>query len=133
MIIPIKNELQMESLTPEDVAFFKESLLNQLDELLSAAEKTVGLLVKSDSQMADPLDQASIDNERNYTLRIRSRESHLIRKIKTTLEKIDDGTFGICEECDEDIGLARLKARPVTAYCIQCKTKMEAVEKVSGF
>ncbi len=133
MLIPIKGDPPMENLQPEDVAFFKVLLSKQLDELLNTAEKTVGLLVQSDNQSADPLDRASLDNERNYTLRIRDRESHLIKKIKTTLAKIEDGSFGICEGCDEEIGLARLKARPVTAYCIQCKTKMEAFEKVSGF
>ena len=133
MLIPTKSESQMENLTPEDVAMFKKILTDQLYELLTNAEKTVGLLVQSDTQSADPLDRASLDSDRNYTLRIRSRESHLIKKIKTTLSKIEDGSFGICEECEEQIGLARLQARPVTAYCIQCKTKMEAFEKVSGF
>lgn len=133
MLIHIKSELDMENLTPENVAHIKEMLTKQLNELLTTAEQTVGQLIKSDTQLADPLDRASLDNDRNYTLRIRSRESHLIKKIKTTLSKIEDGSFGICDECEEQIGLARLYARPVTAYCIQCKTKMEAFEKVSGF
>lgn len=133
MVSQIPNDTPIERLLPEDIDFFRELLSQQLNELLTAAEKTVGLLIQSDNQRADPLDQASLDNDRNYTLRIRDRESHLIKKIKATLAKIEDGTFGICEECEEQIGLARLKARPVTAYCIQCKTKMEAFEKVSGF
>lgn len=133
MISQIPNNTPTERLLPEDIDFFRELLSQQLNELLTTAEKTVGLLIQSDNQRADPLDQASLDNDRNYTLRIRDRESHLIKKIKATLAKIEDGTFGICEECEEQIGLARLKARPVTAYCIQCKTKMEAFEKVSGF
>lgn len=123
----------MEILLPEDKAFFKELLTQQLNELLTTAEKTVGSLVLSEVQAADPLDQASLDNDRNYTLRIRDRESHLIKKIKTALAKIDDGSFGICDRCGEDITLARLKARPVTSYCIRCKTQLEAFEKVSGF
>lgn len=123
----------METMSPEDLAYFKTMLTQQLESLLTAAEKTVGLLVQSDGQTADPLDRAALDNERNYTFRIRDRESHLIRKIKTTLEKIEDGSFGICDRCGDEITLARLKARPVTSYCIQCKTQMEAFEKVSGF
>lgn len=133
MVSHVPNNSSVEHLTPEDIDLFKELLSQQLNELLNTAEKTVGLLIQSDNQRADPLDQASLDNDRNYTLRIRDRESHLIKKIKATLAKIEEGTFGICEECEEQIGLARLKARPVTAYCIQCKTKMEAFEKVSGF
>lgn len=119
-------------LQPQDIEFFKELLSRQLDELLIRAEKTVGELIRNGDFSADIIDQASSDIGRNYTLRICDRESRLIRKIKTALTKIEDGTFGICESCDEEIGVERLKARPVTAYCIRCKTKMEAFEKVSG-
>jgi RNA polymerase-binding transcription factor len=119
-------------LQPEDINFFKELLNKQLDELLTRAEKTVAQLVRNDDLSADIVDQASSDIDRNYTLRICDRESRLIGKIKTALAKIEEGTFGICESCDEEIGIERLKARPVTAYCIRCKTHMEAFEKVSG-
>jgi DnaK suppressor protein len=123
----------MESLQPQDIAFFKESLNQQLHQLLDSAEKTVNTLLQSGEWAADPLDQAAMENDRNYTLRIRDRESHLIKKIAAALSKIEDGSFGICESCGDDIGVARLKARPVTAYCIRCKTQMEAFEKVAGF
>lgn len=123
----------MEILQPDEMAYFKQLLTQQLDDLLNAAERTVGSLVKSDSQAADPLDQAALDTDRNTTYRIRDRESRLIRKIKTALSKIEDGSFGICDRCGEEITVARLKARPVTSYCIRCKTQMEAFEKVSGF
>jgi DnaK suppressor protein len=119
-------------LQPQDIEFFKELLSSQLDELLVRAEKAVGELIRNSDLSADIVDQASSDIGRNYTLRICDRESRLIRKIKTALAKIEDGTFGICESCDEEIGFERLRARPVTAYCIRCKTKMEAFEKVSG-
>lgn len=123
----------MEALQPEDIAFFRELLTQQLNELLTMAEKTVNTLVQSGEWAADPLDQAAMESDRNYTLRIRDRESHLIKKITEALAKIDDGTFGICESCGDEIALARLKARPVTCYCIRCKTQMEAFEKVAGF
>jgi DnaK suppressor protein len=119
-------------LQPEEIAYFKELLSRQLDELLTRAEKTVAQLVRDDDLSADIVDQAASDIDRNYTLRICDRESRLIGKIKTALAKIEEGTFGICESCDEQIGIERLKARPVTAYCIRCKTHMEAFEKVSG-
>ena len=133
MLTLMTSDEPMDSLSSEDVAFFKETLTRQLDELLTIAEKTVGFLVQNGTQSADPLDRAGMDTERNYMLRIRDRESHLIKKIKKTLMKIEDGSFGICEECDGEISLARLKARAVTSYCIECKTKMEALEKASGF
>ena len=119
-------------LQPEDIGQFKELLSRQLDDLLTRAVKTVAQLVRDGDLSADIVDQASSDIDRNYTLRICDRESRLIGKIKTALAKIDEGTFGICESCDEEIGIERLKARPVTAYCIRCKTQMEAFEKVSG-
>jgi len=122
----------MPQLQQEQIDFFKNMLNQQLDDLLTRAERTVAQLVRNGDLSADILDQASSDIDRNYTLRICDRESRLIRKIKTALAKIEEGTFGICESCEEEIGLERLKARPVTAYCIRCKTQMEAFEKVSG-
>ncbi len=119
----------VEPLSQQDLDFFKELLIQQLDELLEQAKKTVGVLIKDGNSSSDPLDQVSEAMGRDYTLRIRDREYRLIQKIKTALEKIQEGTFGICENCEEDISFARLKARPVTAYCIHCKSKLEAMEK----
>jgi DnaK suppressor protein len=65
-------------------------------------------------------------------LRIRDRENKLIKKIKKALDRIETGTFGACEKCGEDITLKRLKARPVTTQCIDCKTQEEAFEKALG-
>jgi DnaK suppressor protein len=75
------------------------------------------------------LDRASFESERGFMLRIRDRESKLIRKIQRALENLGNGGFGICEMCDEEIAIERLKARPVTTHCIKCKTKMEALER----
>jgi DnaK suppressor protein len=80
----------------------------------------------------DPTDRASLEADRNFMLRIRDREHKLIKKIKKALERIDNGTFGICESCGEEIGIERLKARPVTSQCIECKSKEEALEKALG-
>jgi DnaK suppressor protein len=65
-------------------------------------------------------------------LRLRDRDRKLIRKIEEALERIEDGTFGICEECGEEIGIPRLKARPVTTLCIKCKSKQEEEEALLG-
>jgi len=80
----------------------------------------------------DPTDRASLESERNFELRIRDRERKLIGKIKDALDRIEDGSFGICDDCGEDIGEERLKARPVTTLCIDCKTKQEKDERVKG-
>lgn len=111
---------------------FKNDLEQRLEELLLRAEFTVKLLSKDDNTASDPLDRATLDSGRTETLRYRERESRLIRKIKTTLQKIEDGDFGICEGCGSDIPLLRLMARPVTAYCIRCKTLMEDRERAVG-
>jgi len=80
----------------------------------------------------DPTDRASMESDRNFTLRIRDRERKLIAKIREALERIEDGTFGHCEMCDDEISIERLKARPVTTLCIECKRRQEAQEKARG-
>ena len=116
-----------------ELEYFKDVLTRQMYLLLDQADHSIVSLMDMDSQSPDPLDRATFESGRNYELRIRDRESRLIRKIKTSLEDIANGTYGICESCGEDISIARLKARPVARHCITCKRKMEAFEKVAGF
>ncbi len=122
----------MSQLGLSEIEAFRQLLEHQLSELIHRAEETVHSLSREGESSADPLDRATMDSGRENNLRFRERESRLIRKIKTTLQKMDDGVYGICESCGDDIPIARLRARPVTAYCIQCKTKMENWEKVIG-
>ncbi len=112
--------------------YFRKLLQDKLNELLGEADKTLEEMTTSDSQVADPADRATIESDRSFELRIRDRERKLIRKIKTALERIDEGTYGICEECGEEIGIKRLEARPVTTMCIECKSKQEKEEKIKG-
>jgi DnaK suppressor protein len=116
----------------KDVEHFKAFLTDRLEELLSQADDTVSGMTAQKENFPDPTDRASLEADRNFMLRIRDRESKLIKKIKKTLDRIENGTFGICETCGEDISEKRLKARPVTAQCIDCKTKEEAFEKSLG-
>ncbi|MDY6832317.1 MAG: RNA polymerase-binding protein DksA [Thermodesulfobacteriota bacterium] len=116
----------------KDVDYFKELLTKRLNELLEQADGTVSDMTSDEETFPDPTDRASHESERNFTLRIRDREHKLIKKIKKALERIENGTFGICETCEEEIGVERLKARPVTTQCIKCKTKEEEMEKVLG-
>ena len=116
----------------KDIQYFKELLENQLQELLAQADDTVSGMTIPKENFPDPTDRASLEADRNFMLRIRDREHKLIKKIKLALERIDGGTFGICESCGEEISVARLKARPVTTQCIDCKTKEEALEKALG-
>jgi len=116
----------------EDVDFFKEQLKIQLEELLSQADETVSGMNSPKENFPDPTDRASLESDRNFMLRIRDRESKLIVKVKKALARIETDTFGICESCGEDISFNRLKARPVTTQCIDCKTKEENLENALG-
>ena len=116
----------------KDLEFFKHLLTQWLEELLNRADDTVEELLDSQENLADPLDRVSVESERIWTLRIRDRESFLIKKIRHSLEDIENGEYGICKDCGEDISIERLKARPVTSFCIRCKTKRESVERLTG-
>jgi DnaK suppressor protein len=116
----------------KDIDYFKEFLNDRLEELLSHADNTVSGMTAPKENFPDPTDRASLESDRNFMLRIRDRENKLIKKIKKALDRIENGTFGICEKCGEDISVKRLKARPVTTHCIDCKTKEEAFEKALG-
>ena len=116
----------------KDVKYFKDLLNHQLEDLLSQANDTVSGMTTPKENFPDPTDRASLESDRNFLLRIRDRESKLIKKIKKTLVRIENDTFGLCEKCGEEITLKRLKARPVTTQCIECKTKEEALEKALG-
>ncbi|MGD8980373.1 MAG: RNA polymerase-binding protein DksA [Desulfobacterales bacterium] len=116
----------------KDIDYFKEFLNDRLEELLSHADNTVSGMTAPKENFPDPTDRASLEADRNFMLRIRDRENKLIKKIKKALDRIENGTFGICEKCGEDISVKRLKARPVTTHCIDCKTKEEAFEKALG-
>jgi DnaK suppressor protein len=116
-----------------DLNDFRDYLQNWHDQLLRDADDTLNdLLNSAQPTEADPVDRASSEVERNFNLRIRDRESKLIKKIRGTLARIDKGTFGICDGCGEEIGLKRLQARPVTNYCIKCKEATESRERVTG-
>ncbi|MDY0132274.1 MAG: RNA polymerase-binding protein DksA [Desulforegulaceae bacterium] len=116
----------------KDSQYFKQVLTDQLKELLAHGDNTVIGMTESKENFPDPTDRASHETDRNFTLRIRDREHKLIKKIKKALDRIEEGSFGICDTCGEEISLERLNARPVTTECIECKTKAEARERALG-
>jgi len=113
----------------KDLDYLKKVLLEQLDSLLKQGGDTVNGVRSQEGNFSDPLDRASYDEAQGNLLRIRDRESRLINKIRNALECIEDGTYGICELCGEEISFKRLEARPVTTKCIQCKIDEERLEK----
>ena len=108
---------------------FRNILNEELRKLLEEAGKTVDSMNKDISNIPDPNDRATLESDRNFELRIRDRERKLINKIKEALDRLDTDEFGICEKCGEDISEARLRARPVTTLCIDCKTDEEREER----
>ena len=95
-------------------------------------EEAVEGLANPNGQEAFPdvSDQASAEAEQNFLMRIREREQRLIKKIDEALARMDQDIYGICERCEEEIPYPRLKARPVTTLCINCKTLEEQEEKI---
>jgi DnaK suppressor protein len=115
-----------------DIDFFRRLLNERKQELLNEAGKTVDGM-DGEGNLPDPTDRASLESDRNFILRIRDRERKLIAKIDEALRRLEDGTYGVCEECGETIGTARLKARPVTTLCIECKSAQEVGERKNRF
>lgn len=114
---------------PEELEYFKNKLLEMKATLLKESSSTMQEMQSESALFPDPNDRASLENDRGIVLRIRDRERKLLTKVQEALERIEDNTFGLCENCDEMIGHERLEIRPVTTYCINCKAEMEATEK----
>lgn len=112
--------------------FFKNLLNERLDSLIREAESGVGELVSEKENLPDSIDLASYESERDFSLKMKGRERRLIYKIREAIVRIDEGEFGECIVCGEEISEGRLLARPVTTHCIDCKTEAENQERVRG-
>lgn len=108
---------------------FKKLLRQRLKESLEKTQDTLPDINDGMDRLPDKMDQASLASDMGFALRIREREARLTAKIREALERLEEGTFGICEDCGEEIPLKRLRARPVTTLCISCKKKQEAKER----
>lgn len=119
-------------MTSERLEFFKNLLLERLERLQTEADKTLGDLTQEKVIPPDSLDLANEESEREFTIRIKDRDRRLIVKVREALQRIEDGSFGVCVVCGDDISEKRLIARPVTTHCIDCKTAAEMMEKRRG-
>ncbi len=113
-----------------ELAKFSARLLEEKSRLLNMHEKTKEQLAVSSDDLADEADFASSALNQSVALRLRDRDRTLLKKIEAALAKIEFGTFGICEGCEEPIEIRRLEARPVAELCIRCKEAQELEEKV---
>jgi DnaK suppressor protein len=113
-----------------DIQYFRNVLEKMLEEIQEKGQSTIDDMSGSAQVYADPADRASQESDQFFTLRLRDRDRKLISKVNAALERIEDGTYGVCEECGEEISIPRLKARPVTTLCIHCKSQQEEDERL---
>ena len=119
------------ALTKQQLDKFRQTLNERRDSLIDQARKTLQSdMVLSPDDRFDEVDQASSEYMQAFSFRLRGREKFLMDKIQLALRKIDEGTYGTCEECEDTIALKRLQARPEAPLCIQCKEAQEKEEAV---
>ncbi|ABQ13691.1 RNA polymerase-binding protein DksA [Dichelobacter nodosus] len=132
-LIKIKNKYTPAADEPymseQQLDYFSRILQEWKATILADSEKTREYLKDERPQTADLNDRASQEEEFSLELRTRDRERKLLRKIDKALERIKQGHFGYCEQCDEEIGFHRLEARPTAELCIDCKHLAERKEK----
>ncbi|UAL09412.1 RNA polymerase-binding protein DksA [Caulobacter segnis] len=119
---PFMNERQLE--------YFKQKLLAWKEEILRESRETVSHLQKETENHADLADRASSETDRALELRTRDRQRKLISKIDQALRRVEDGSYGYCEETGEPIGLARLDARPTATLSLEAQERHERRERV---
>lgn len=116
-----------------DLQRFQKGLLAQKEQLLGNARKALSGDIHLDpDDFPDEIDTASSEIGLSFIGRLRERERGLLNKINAALEKIEQGVYGECENCGEEIGLKRLDARPVAELCIDCKAEQEKLERRMG-
>jgi DnaK suppressor protein len=110
--------------------YFRKKLLEWKAEILRESRETLAALASDNSNLADLADRASSETDRSIELRARDRQRKLISKIDAALERIEDGSYGYCEETGEPISLKRLDARPIATMSIEAQERHERREKV---
>jgi DnaK suppressor protein len=123
----------MTTMTKVQLKKFRESLEAKRLEIIQRARQTLDEDMTLDvDDLPDEMDLASSEYLQSFTFRLRGRERMLLDKIQKALVRLDEGTFGVCEECGEKISQKRLEARPETTLCIRCKEEQERIEKDFG-
>ncbi|HUI34051.1 MAG TPA: RNA polymerase-binding protein DksA [Stellaceae bacterium] len=118
-----------EFMSPLQVEYFRQKLLRWRAELLADSAETLRSLQEESLLKPDLTDRATLETERAIELRTRDRERKLISKIDSALGRLEDGTYGYCEETDEPIGIRRLEARPIATLSIEAQERHERMER----
>ena len=124
---PSENEKFM---NPKQLDYFRQLLLDWKNDLMKGSSTTISNLKEESSNKPDNADRASIESERSLELRTRDRERKLINKINKALKKIEDGTYGFCEDTNQPISLKRLIARPIATLSLEAQESHEKSEKI---
>jgi len=119
-----------EFMDPLQLEYFRQKLWRWRNELLREADETLNSLGEGGISEADLTDRASIETDRALELRTRDRARKLVGKIDQALERIENGTYGYCEESGEPIGLRRLEARPIATLSIEAQERHERMERI---
>ena len=119
-----------EFMNPIQVEYFRQKLLRWRADLLREADGTLASLSEGGILEADITDRASVETDRALELRTRDRARKLVSKIDQALNRIDNGTYGYCEESDEPISLRRLEARPIATMSLEAQERHERMERV---
>jgi len=122
------------ALTKKELKKFQELLEEKRKLVLERARQMLSVenMALDTNDLPDEMDLASSEYLQSFEFRLRGREKSLLTKLDLALKKIEDGTFGICEICEEPIGKKRLEARPETTLCIKCKEDQEREERTMG-
>lgn len=118
-----------EFMNPMQLEYFRQKLLRWRAELLAESTETLHHLKEESLLKPDLTDRASLETERAIELRTRDRERKLISKIDAALMRIEDGSYGYCEESDEPIGIRRLEARPTATLSLEAQERHERMER----
>ena len=124
---PSETEVFM---NPKQLNYFKDLLNDWKHDLLQGSSLTINNLKEESSNKPDNADRASIESERSLELRTRDRERKLISKINKALKKIEDGTYGYCEDTNQPISIKRLIARPIATLSLEAQEIHEKSEKI---
>ena len=118
-----------EFMNPQQLEYFRQMLLNWRAELVHEAGETLSDLNEGNLQQPDMADRASLETDHQLVLRTRDRERKLISKIDSALNRIEDGSYGYCQETDEPISLKRLMARPIADLSLEAQELHERLER----
>jgi len=118
-----------EFMNPVQIEYFRQKLIKWKQDLLSDASETLNNLSEENLQKPDITDRAQVESDTSMRLRTRDRERKLLSKIEAALRRIDDGTYGYCEETDEPISLKRLEARPIASLTLDAQERHERNER----